>query len=260
MEHYRNMLTNSALALLMVVFLGSCKGSRAVVGGEVDPGMSARQLIGNHYANQSEFKTLSGRIKIDYTQGDTSQGFNVSLRMDRDKVIWLSGPMGMAKALITPDRVSFYNKLHSEYFEGDFGYLSQLLGTDLDFEKVQNILLGNALTDLRQDRYRMEVVGNRYELKPRNASALIKILFQLEPKNFKIATQSIAQPLAGRALQASYTYQDILGRSLPQQIDILAGDQGKTSHIELEFRGLELDRTLNFPYQVPKGYDKITLK
>jgi hypothetical protein len=47
----------------------------------------------------------------------------------------------MAKASITPTSVSYYGT----YFEGDFSALSQWLGTDLDYNKIQNMLLGEAL-------------------------------------------------------------------------------------------------------------------
>lgn len=246
--------------MVFILVLGACGSNKAVIGEEVDLGMSVRQLIGKHYDTQPDFKTLSARVKIDYSNGDKSQGFNVSLRMEKDKIIWISGPLGVVKAQITPDRVSFYNKLQNEYFDGDFGYLSDLLGTELDFEKVQNILLGNAMMDLRKERYLLDHQGNRYELRPRNAQQMLRTLFTMEPKHFKISSQLIAQPWDQRQLQASYTYQDIMGNALPDEIKIVAADQGETSHIQLEFRNLELDRTLNFPYQIPKGYDKITLK
>jgi hypothetical protein len=35
-------------------------------------------------------------------------------------------------------------------FEGDFSALSQWLGTDLDYNKIQNLLVGEALDDLRR--------------------------------------------------------------------------------------------------------------
>jgi hypothetical protein len=50
----------------------------------------------------------------------------------------------MAKASITPTSVSYYEKIKGTYFEGDFSALSQWLGTDLDFNKIQNMLLGEA--------------------------------------------------------------------------------------------------------------------
>jgi hypothetical protein len=49
----------------------------------------------------------------------------------------------MAKASITPTSVSYYEKIKGTYFEGDFSALSQWLGTDLDYNKIQNMLLGS---------------------------------------------------------------------------------------------------------------------
>src|SRR5690606_13307517 len=103
MEHLGRPLAKMALLLIFTLLVGACKGTKSLGGGEVDPGLSARQLIGNPYDNQSDFTTLSGRIKIEYSNGEDSQGFTVSLRLEKDKVIWISGPMGMIKAMISPD-------------------------------------------------------------------------------------------------------------------------------------------------------------
>ncbi len=246
--------------LLTLLVLNACKSTKTITGGEVDTRISTRRIIENHYANTSEFKTLSGRVKIDYSDGDKNQGVSVSFRMEKDKVIWISAPLGMVKAHITPERVSFYNKLQNEYFDGDFSYLSDLLGTELDFNKVQNLLLGNAVFDLREERYASVTNQEGYELKPKKARELFKILFLLEPKNFKIASQQIAQPEENRLLEAKYTYQDISGRILPDEIQILALQNKDQTNIELDFRNLELNRSLNFPYKIPKGFDQIILK
>jgi hypothetical protein len=53
----------------------------------------------------------------------------------------------MAKASITPTSVSYYEKIKGTYFEGDFSALSQWLGTE-DYNKIQNMLLGEPLDDL----------------------------------------------------------------------------------------------------------------
>ncbi|UII77547.1 DUF4292 domain-containing protein [Flagellimonas sp. HMM57] len=250
----------SAALLFLVLIFGACKSKKAVTGGNIDEGISTKRIIAKHYTNQLDFKTLSGRVKIDYSNGDESQGVTVSLRMEKDKVIWISAPLGMVKAHITPERVSFYNKLQNEYFDGDFSYLSGLLGTDLDFDKVQNLLLGNAILDLREEKYTSTVNTKSYQLKPKKARELFKILFELEPKNFKIATQEISQPEKERQLSANYTYQDISGRVLPDEIKIEAREEDENTNIDLSFKSLELNRTLNFPYKVPKGFDKIVLK
>lgn len=259
MHLYKN-ITRISILMVFLLTLGSCKSTKAISGGEVNARMSAKNIITAHYSNQPKFKTLRGRVKIDYANGDDSQGVNVSLRMEKDKVIWMSAPLGVVKVHITPNKVSFYNKLQNEYFDGDFSYLSNLLGTELDFEKVQNLLLGNAVLDLRKEKFNSEVYNGNYQLKPKKARELFKILFQLEPKNFKIAEQEISQPENARQLMAKYTYQDISGNVLPEEVKIIAEESGDLTTIDLSFRNLELNKPMNFPYKVPKGYDKITLK
>ena len=253
-------LPGIAVLTVFLLTIGACKSTKSITGGEINPRLSAKNIINAHYSNEPKFKTLRGRVKIDYTNGDDSQGVNVSLRMEKDKVIWMSAPLGVVKAHITPNKVSFYNKLQNEYFDGDFSYLSELLGTELDFEKVQNLLLGNAVLDLKKEKFNAEVYNGTYQLKPKKARELFKILFQLEPKNFKIAAQEISQPENMRHLQARYTYQDISGKVLPDEVKIVAEEAGDLTTIDLSFRNLELNKPMNFPYKVPKGYDKITLK
>jgi len=259
MNPHKN-ISKIATVVVLLFTLGACKSTKSITGGEVNPRLSAKNIINAHYSNTPNFKTLRGRVKIDYTNGDDSQGVNVSLRMEKDKVIWMSAPLGVVKAHITPNKVSFYNKLQNEYFDGDFSYLSDLLGTELDFEKVQNLLLGNAVLDLRREKFDSEVYNGNYQLKPKKARELFKILFQLEPKNFKIAAQEISQPENARHLQARYTYQDISGKILPEDIKIVAEEKGELTTIDLNFRNLELNKSMTFPYKVPNGFDKITLK
>lgn len=155
----------AGIAIIMLAALASCKSTKSITGGEANSRLSAKNIVNAHYSNQPKFRTLRGRVKIDYTNGDDSQGVNVSLRMEKDKVIWMSAPLGVVKAHITPQKVSFYNKLQNEYFDGDFSYLSELLGTELDFEKVQNLLLGNAVLDLRKEKLNSEVYNGKLPIK-----------------------------------------------------------------------------------------------
>ena len=171
------------LASVAIAVAFSCKSGKIISDVKVDKSLTARVIIKNHYKNELDFKTLTGRIKIDYSDGYSTQSIGVSLRMEKDKAIWISAPLGVVKALITPERVSFYNKLDNQYFDGDFRYLSRLLGTDVDFKKVQNLLLGQALLDLRDAKYLAQVNGDTYELKPKKSMDIFKHLFRIEPGN-----------------------------------------------------------------------------
>ncbi|MDX1327841.1 MAG: DUF4292 domain-containing protein [Arenibacter sp.] len=250
-----------AVVLVMLSLLASCKSTSVVTDGTVDENVSAKSVIRNHYYNNLSFKTLSGRMKIEYQDGATSNSVNVSLRMEKDKAIWISAPLGIVKAYITPNRVSFYNKLDNEYFDGDFSYLSQLLGTDLDFNKVQSLLLGEALFDLRDQKYTVDIANNNYQLKPKKSGDLFKTLFQIEPQNYRMATQQLSQPWNKRLLEIQYkNYQKVSHWILPNKIEILALDGDNSNNIRLEFRNMEFNRALNFPYSIPNGFKEIALK
>ncbi len=73
--------------------------------------------------------------------------------MEKDKVIWLSATLGLARLMITPEKVQFYNKIDNEFFDGDYKLLSDFVGVELDFYKVQNILLGQTIFPLDDKSY-----------------------------------------------------------------------------------------------------------
>lgn len=246
--------------LALAIFVISCKSTKTIAAGEVNRSITTKRIIANHYQNELDFETLSGRIKIDYDDGRSSQGFTVNLRMQKDSTIWISSsPIPVVKAMITKDRVSFYNKLQNEYFDGDFSYLSNLLGTDLDFKKVQNLLIGNAVLDLRDEKYTSKIVDGNYGLEPKKLNDLFKILFFIEPKNFKVSTQELSQPWENRFLKMKYQYQSLNTKVLPTTIAIEAINKDDKTNIDLEYRGMEFGKQLRFPYKIPKGFDEIVL-
>ena len=138
---------------ILVFFAFNCKASKSISGGEANFKLSTKQLLKEHAKQVPHFKTLESKLKITYAQGDKEQSYTVNFRSKKDEVLWLSASFSVVKALITPEKVSFYNKLDNTYFEGDYNYLSTILGTELDFEKVQNLLLGNAIFNLNAFDY-----------------------------------------------------------------------------------------------------------
>ena len=250
----------SIVTLLSIAVL-SCKSAKKISDEGDIASLSAKNIIDNHYDNQLDFKTISGKIKIDYSEGSSTQSVGVSLRMRKDEAIWISAPLGVIKAYITPDRVSFYNKLQNEYFDGDYTYFSDMLGIDIDFNKIQNILLGQALFDLREMKYDAEANGKHYELTPKKSSEFVKTLFFVEPNNFRMARQQLSQPSKKRLLDIHYkNYQEKDKKILPNEIGIMAIETMQRTFIDITYKSIEFDRDLNFPYRIPKGYDEIVLK
>ena len=246
--------------LVIIVLLASCKSKKAIADGALDASLSTKNIIRQHYANALDFETMSGKIKITYSEGKSKQGVTVSFRMQRDKALWISAPLGIFKALVTPDRVSFYNKLNGEYFDGDFKFLSELLGYEMDFVKVQNVILGNAVLDMRSEKYVSEQDEETYILQPKQQQELFNILFALEPKYFKVQYQQVTQPEQDRLLKLDYEYQEITSKIIPSTVKVVAIDDANVRNIALDFKSMEFGRKLNFPYRIPKGYKVVGAK
>jgi outer membrane biogenesis lipoprotein LolB len=248
--------------VLISLFSVGCKSSKSVSSnGELNEKLTAKQIIKESNKSKADFKTLQSRVKIDYTKDGKSKGVSVNLRMQKDKIIWMNGPLSVARAKITPDRVSFYDKWNNQYFDGDFTLLSDLLGTELDFEKVQNILLGEAIYDLNRGAYKASAHEGSYVIQPKEQLALFEIFFLLNPSHFKVDSQQITQSQENRYLEVEYkTYQEVEKQKLPETLKIIALDSGDETIIDMEYRSVSLNEDLRFPFRIPSGYEEIILK
>lgn len=249
--------------LAVVLIFSGCKSTKRVASteGGLNTKMTSKELIKEHAKSAANFKTLQSRVKVEYIQGKMEQTHSINLRMERDKTIWLSATLGIVRAKITPEKVSFYNKLDNTYFDGDFSLISDLLGTDVNYEKVQNLLLGEALFELESGSYKSDVHEKSYVLQPKRQSALMEIFMLLNPSHFKMDSQQIAQELSNRFLQVDYKgYQEVDRQIIPEKVSVLALEGNFETIINMEFKSVSLDEDLRFPFRIPSGFEEIVIK
>jgi len=248
--------------LVIVASLSGCRSAKSLeTKGTIKEDISAKQIIKETQRQTANFKTLQAKLKIDYTEGDKSNGVSVNLRIEKDKVIWLSAPLGVARAMITPEKVSYFNKLENEYFEGDYSLLSELLGIELDFNKVQNILLGETLFNMSVGTYLASNNEVSYVLQPENQQAIFEILYLFNPGHFKLDSQQLSQSKEKRFLQIDYkTYQLVNKEIFPEIVNIVAVEDNSEMRIDLEYKSVSLNEDIRFPFEIPSGYKEIQLK
>src|SRR4051812_34288567 len=192
------------LIIAVLICLVGCKSKSSVVNTtKPDSGKSVNKIIENHYNNKMNFSTVYIKSKVRYENEKQAQNVTAEIKIKKDEQILVSIRflgITMAKALITPTSVSYYEKINGNYFEGDFSILSQKLGTDLDYFKLQNILLGQAIDDLRKGEYAESLADGTYKLDDVSDSKTTKT-FYLEANRFLIQKQEIKQTLENRMIQ-----------------------------------------------------------
>jgi len=112
------------------------------------PGTSVAVAEPTVRATNTTFLFLNAKGKAQINMKGNKQGANISLRMRRDSIIWVTaGLLGVegVRAVLTPDSVRVVNKLEKTYFTGGYDYLSKLLNVPVSFAQMQALLLGDYL-------------------------------------------------------------------------------------------------------------------
>ena len=248
------------MAVVFTAVLFGCKTKQGVTTATVNPNLSIKEVIKANAKTQPEFKTLQAKVRITYTQETNAQSHTVTLRMLKDEVIWLTAPLNIVRAKITPEGVGFYNKLDNTYFKGGFDYISDILGTEVDFGKVQNLLLGQPLFGVDKTNYTMSLHENSYLIQPNEQSTFFE-LFYIINTALKLESQQLAQISTQRFLQIDYLeYQTVERQQLPQAIKVISLEGDQEILIELEFKSVSLNQDLRYPFKIPSGYDEIELE
>lgn len=254
------------LFVLAIIFFCSCKSKAVLVDTKApkntDSVVTSEKIIRNHYNNKIDFSTLYIRASAKYKHEDDSQSVSAEVKIKKDAQILVSiRVLGitMAKALITPLEVKYYEKIKGTYFEGDYESLSQWLGTDLDFTKIQNMLLGKPIDDLTKGKYLYTKTDKFYKLNVIENSD--EKSFSFEAEHFLLKKQEISQPEKERSFEANYpSFQEFASAIMPSSLTINAFQKNVKTTIIIDYNSILFNEELNFPYSVPNGYDRIFIK
>jgi hypothetical protein len=252
-------VSKKVIAIMVLVLLASCKSKAVLAEGKAKTALSADSIIKEHYKNKKDFKTLYIKASAHYEDENNAQNVNAEIKIKKDEKILISiRVLGitMAKALITPTSVKYYEKLGGKYFEGDYGKLSQWLGTDLDFQKVQNLLVGQAIDDLTKGNYKATIDNKLYRLESEDANTMKAFYF--ESGKFLTKQQQIIQSQQNRMLKVNYpNHTEYAQMILPSGIDIEANQAKGKVEINIQYNSATFNEELSFPYSVPDDYERI---
>lgn len=254
------------ILLVSIAFfsLQSCKTkSKLVSTPKIETQSNSKNTLENYYNNKLAFSTLYIKSDVHFDNGKQSHNVNAEIKIKKDEQILVSIRflgITMAKAMITPTSVSYYEKINSSFYEGDFSALSQMLGTELDFYKVQNMLLGRAMDDLRTGKYAETVVDQTIQLNDVLDSNLKKT-FLLDATTYLLKNQEIEQPSESRKIQIDYADHSTYSQGIvPLKVLINASQAKGKTEINFDYKTVTFNEELSFPYSVPNDYKRIIIK
>ena len=248
--------------LIVILAFASCKSTK--ISDKSIENMSARAIVKKNQAAEFTENSMKATMQIKYKGKDELPSINGSLRMIKDSVIWMNfSKLGfpVAKLIVTPKEVKFYEKIGKTAFNGDFQLISSWLGTSFDFQKVQNLLIGEALISLESQKYTVDIKDKQYELHPKKRNPIFDIEYSIDPVHFKVVKEQISHVDKNQNLTILYKdYHKINESLLPKGFLISAKDGETETMIDVNYKNIQIDVPLRFPFEIPAGYRNIELE
>ena len=163
--------------------------------------------------------------------------------------------------LVTPESVNAYVKPSKQYIKEPYKRLGELLGADIDFEELQGLLVGNLTKTIKKIPFKSNVVAQNYLLSYDSKSRNLLVKLLVDPFLFKIKETSLNQTNSGQIFKINYDeFRKTSNGSVPHQIKISVKNNSSTSLFSLSYSQIKFDEKINAPFQIPKGYNQISLE
>ncbi len=246
------------ILVLITILASSCKstskissteyGTRTVIDEPVEIFTAIEKsnfLINNITANFTAVVSIDGE----------RNSFNGQLRMLKDSVIWMNvSKFGMEaiRMLMTKDSIFVLNRLDHSVMRLDYRFLTEFVGDFVNFQKLQNLFLGNNFINT-SGNYNLSNDGSNYMLYNEGLDGL-KVNMLVDMHKNKITVLKI-DDVAGRQLNLSYlNYKEVNNAYLPGDIVLNALVPAEFS-LKLTYGKIVVDDAeISFPFTIPSNY------
>ncbi len=237
---------------------------------------SPKTLITEMRQSEFKFEWMSAKISCKAFDDSSSAEFEVNLRMRKDSAIWLNvlGPLNIkiARVLITKDSVKFVQYqdgtlgAQPKCFQGDFALLSQMLQTDVDYDMMQSLLIGNSVSFYEEDEKLRSSINQgecRYTLSTIRKRKLKRVIegqtppkdplqtISLNPDGFKILNIFFLDE-QNRTFRVSYSeFTPLDSMIFPYKADFFAKGISKSAGMNMQYTSIKLNKPTDFPFAIP---------
>lgn len=256
----KNLIKNTVYLFLLLIVFQACKSIAILPTNSPIKNVNIEALASKIRSNYPKVNNVRSRIKATYNNGKRKQQIIVQFRMESKKKLWLSATMiiPIAKLLVTPNKVSFYEKFQKTYFEGNYDLINTPFNTNFVYSDLENIFLGKPFLNPDQGRWKQISNPQYYILIPQGKRSGIKPTLFFDPVSFLLKEQRFFVPGTNYNITIKYLrHIKIEGKSLPSLIEITFFDGNQSQTLELEFNRIDFIENLNFPFEIPNGYSKI---
>lgn len=213
-----------------------------------------------------DYTYLSAKAKFSFKDEKSDVNAKANFRFRKDSIIWFSFASGVgiegARGIVTPDTVVIIDRVNKQYMAYDFAAFSDRFGYPVDFQMVQNMILGNLIL-ARSEADEVIEKDDLFHLLQQGGK--VKVDNSINRTTFKIEDVLVSEMNSNNELNIHYDRFGLVGEfAFPYltHVDLNYQDpQGNSrqSMVEIDYNKVEQeDSQLRFPFKIPSKYQLIT--
>ncbi len=268
----------SCLLMSVLLAFSACFPSRKITTAQPLPEMRAETLIEKMDSAAVHCKTISAKIAATADVNEKSQSFTVNLRMRTDSIIWLSiSALGIeaARVVITRDSIKMLDRIDARYTITDYSYLNNLLEIGVDFAMLQELLLGNYFPYFDAKKMRSAYVDEQYYILSTLRKRKLKRAMEEKESMKRIIQDVWLDPLTYHIVKMAIDDNKVAKKLLISRNDFFAAESEtgsdslsiahhvtlkleaeKPATIDLQLSKVVVNKTLEFPFNIPDKYER----
>jgi hypothetical protein len=220
-----------------------------------------KELINNLmpvWQRELKYSSFSGKAKMHYQARGQKQEFTAHIRINKNKMIWvnitaLGGVVNVARALITPDSIFMVNYLQKEAYRMPVSEANKLLPAPVDFDILQNLIVGNALKKQGKPTDATDF-GGTLSLQVEDGNIIQNVSYNKTDSSMR-SLQILSKDQKGPTGMIQYGNYDIIdGRNFSGSRVININNNGEPYYLDMNFGNVDFDKALEFPFSIPKNY------
>lgn len=263
------------LSFVVLVLFASCRSTRkltkviatkdsvvtVVNPYDSDSAKFVRATIQKIKDKEIQFKTFSSKIKVDYSDDKNRRfDFNAFFRMEKDSAMWVSIVAALNieafRVLIRPDSIIILDKLNKTVQRKPFGYLQVITKIPFDYSTLENLILGNPVY---LDKNIIAFSEKSETLSFSTAGDAFKHFMTVGKQDLNLLFSKLDDVDVSRSRTANLAYAAYVpvGKWMfaeERKIDLA---EKASIKIVLDFKQVELDKPISFPFSIPKNYKSL---
>jgi hypothetical protein len=228
---------------------------------ESDSAKSVRATFDSIQKKRIKFTSFSSKVKVEYRDDkNRSLDFNAFLRMKKDSAIWVSIIAALNieayRVIITPDSITIMDKINRTIQHKPLSYLQSIIQVPFDYSTLEDLIIGNPVyLDRTVVAYADQ--GEKISLSTIGSSFKHYLTVGKNDLHLLFSKLDDVDQTRSRTANLSYTAYLLTGNWMFASNRSISLSEKNKLDIMLDFKQVDFDKQLAFPFSIPKNYKVI---